>query len=508
MIPGTNKVFKSFFRLRQRRLENLRNNPISNQRKVLHSILRNQKNTLWGKRHQLSEKMSVEEFSQSSKIQNYNRLKPFIDRMMLGEADILCEGVVRWFSKSSGTSTGRSKFIPVNRQYLRKNHCRGSWDTINMLYQQKPDSTVFAGKNLVMGGSFESYDQHKYTKRGDVSAIMLQHLPLVCRPFYTPNFKTALMSDFEEKLERMVRICSKRDVRMVGGVPTWTLVLFRKLLEYTGKSNMLEVWPNLETYIHGGVSFDPYRSQFRELVPKDDFKYLEIYNASEGYFAVQNGPEEGMLLLTDNDIFYEFLPPEEWHKEDGKSIPLEFVEAGKNYAIVITNSSGLWRYTPGDTVRFHSTSPFTISVSGRMEHFINAFGEEVMVSNSDQAITQACEQMNCIVDNYTVAPIYMRSGNRGGHEWFIEFKKAPADLNSFAELLDKNLQAINSDYEAKRYKNIALDPLSIRVLPNGTFINWLKSKGKFGAQNKVPRLSNNRKIANELYDILGEKVLS
>lgn len=311
------------------------------------------------------------------------------------------------------------------------------------------------------------------------------------------------MPDFEEKIERMARQCSQQDVVMIGGVPTWTVVLFRKILELTGKSNMLEVWPNFQVYIHGGVSFTPYRDQFRQFLPSGQVSYQEIYNASEGYFAIQNDFESGdMLLLLDNGIYYEFIPMDQWHQPAPKAVPLEAVEVGKNYAIVISTNGGLWRYTPGDTVTFTSTFPYKIKITGRTRQFVNAFGEEVMVENTDRALAMTCAQTGAVVLEYTVAPVYFKGPGKGGHEWLVEFEKKPSDMQSFSSLLDQNLQKVNSDYEAKRYHNMALEQLQLRPMPRGTFHQWLKMKGKYGGQHKVPRLSNERKYVEDILEFL------
>jgi hypothetical protein len=336
--------------------------------------------------------------------------------------------------------------------------------------------------------------------------VMISQMPFFVRPFFTPDFETALMPDFEKKIERMAGICSREDVVMLGGVPTWTVVLFRRILELTGKQNMLEVWPNLQAYIHGGVSFTPYREQFRKFFPSEKVSYQEIYNASEGYFAIQNDfTAKDMLLLLDNGVYYEFLPMEEWHKEYPKAIPLEAVEVGKNYAIVISTNAGLWRYKIGDTVTFTSVLPYKIKITGRTRQFVNAFGEEVMVDNTDRTLSETCKATGAIVLEYTVAPVYFKGSGKGGHEWLVEFERKPADLKYFSQLLDKNLQRINSDYEAKRYRNLALEPLRLRPVPPGTFHKWLKMKGKYGGQHKVPRLSNERSYVDEILTFLEEQ---
>jgi hypothetical protein len=356
-----------------------------------------------------------------------------------------------------------------------------------------------------MGGSHYAYEPFPQSRIGDVSAIMIEHMPSIARPFFTPDFETALLPNFEEKLNRLVELLPKERLVMLGGVPTWTVVLFNRILEHTGKNNLLEIWPDLEAYVHGGVSFSPYREQFKRFIPREDFIYQEIYNASEGFFAIQNDSnEDGMLLLVDNGVYYEFVPFEEWDSEFPRTIGLADVEKGKHYAIVITTNSGLWRYMPGDTVMFTSTMPYKIKVTGRTKQFVNAFGEEVMVSNTDKALAETCKFLNVEVAEYTVAPIYFNGKGKGGHEWLIEFDRQPADIEQFKNVLDQNLQRVNSDYEAKRHKNLALDRLCARILPRGTFHLWLRSKGKFGGQNKVPRLANHRQYVDDILLFLGQ----
>lgn len=464
--------------------------------------------TEWGKRFDYKSLRRPEDFARRIPINDYDDLKPYIQRMMRGEKDVLWSGSVRWFSKSAGTTSDKSKYIPVTRQNLQECHIRGTWDTMTFFYHNRPDARQFECKSMLMGGSLTRFDPYPRTMIGDVSAIMMSHMPLAGRPFFTPDFKTALLADWEEKLERLAEVGSREpNMVMIGGVPTWTIVLMRRILERTGKANMLEVWPHFQGYIHGGVSFTPYRKQFEAFFPSSQVSYQEIYNASEGYFAIQDDfASNDLLLLLDNGIYYEFIPMEEWDREFPKAIPLWEVERGKPYALVITTNSGLCRYAPGDTIIFTSTSPYKIRITGRTKQFVNAFGEEVIVENTDDALAETCRVTDAIVAEYTVAPVYFGQSGKGGHEWLIEFSKAPADLEHFNQLLDINLQRVNSDYEAKRFGNIALDRLKVRALPPGIFHNWLRSKGKFGGQNKVPRLSNNRETVEEILAFLEKKV--
>lgn len=508
MRKQINKIFSWYYSKRVKRFERFAKHPKRIQLNVFNQLIEATKHTEWGQLYNYRSIKTPAQFAQQVPVQDYESLKPYIERMMLGEKDILWSGRVSRFSKSSGTTSDRSKFIPVSDQNLKKNHIRGTWDTMTSFYNMRSDAKQFECKCLLMGGSLEPYALYPKTIRGDVSAIMMENMPMVARPFFTPDFETALLDNFEEKIERMAQITAKEDLVMAGGVPTWTLVLFRRVLEITGKKNILEVWPNFQVYIHGGVNFKPYRRQFEELLPSKNVSYLEVYNASEGFFAVQDDQRsDDMLLLLDNGVYYEFLPMSEWEKEEPKAIPIWEVKEGVDYAMIISTNGGLWRYNIGDTVTFTTTAPYKIKITGRTKQFVNAFGEEVMVDNTDEAIARTADAMNALVLDYTVAPIYLQGENKGGHEWLIEFENEPFDLEKFADLLDENLQKINSDYAAKRYKDMALTRLRIHQMPKNTFQNWLKSKGKFGGQHKVPRLSNNRKFVEEILGFIpGEKV--
>ena len=499
-----NSAFKQFYKARYRRMQRFMRQPIAAQEFELKELLQLAKHTEWGKRYGFRSIRSREEFARRVPIQDYESLKPYINRMMHGEKDVLWNGRVKWFSKSSGTTSDKSKFIPVSDQNLKKCHIKGTWDTMTCFYHNRPDARQFECKSILMGGSLNYFEPYPKTQFGDVSAVMINKMPFVARPFFTPDFETALLPKFEEKIERIAQITSQdKSVVMIGGVPTWTVVLFRRILEITGAQNILEVWPDFQVYIHGGVGFEPYRKQFLEFLPSHEVSYMEIYNASEGYFGVQNDlDEDDMLLLLANGMYFEFLAPSEWHKEEPQAIPLDEVEIGKNYALVVSTNGGLWRYLPGDTVTFTSKNPYKIKITGRTAQFVNAFGEEVMVANTDKAIAMTCRQLNASVRDYTAGPIYFTRSGKGGHEWLIEFEKLPADIQRFNRLLDRNLQSINSDYEAKRYLNMALEQLKLHPIPKGTFHRWLKSKGKYGGQHKVPRLANDRKYLDEILEFL------
>lgn len=487
---------------RHKRILHFMEHPHEVQKAVLEELIQSTKHTEWGRTYGFQSIKNQKDFAESVPIQDYESLKPYIQRMMLGESDVLWSGQIKWFAKSSGTTSDKSKFIPVSKRNLKKCHIQGTWDAMTLFYHNRMDARQFEMKSLLMGGSLSDFEDYPKTKIGDVSAIMMDNMPYIGRPFFTPDIETAVMPKFDEKLERMAQVTAyEKEMVMIGGVPTWTMVYLDRILELTGKQNMMEVWPNIQVYIHGGVSFDPYREQFQKYFPSEQMQYMEIYNATEGFFAIQNDlSTRDMLLLLDNGIYYEFLPADQWDKDRPQAIPLSEVELGKNYAMVISTNAGLWRYVPGDTVMFTSKSPYKIKITGRTKQFVNAFGEEVMVSNTDKALAQTCQAMNAIATEYTVAPIFLAKQGKGGHEWLIEFEKTPSDLQAFNKLLDENLQKINSDYEAKRYKGMALNQLTMRPLPKGTFHSWLKAKGKYGGQHKVPRLANHRKYVDEILD--------
>lgn len=497
------KLYAAF--LHRREMQNLKN-PVKTQQQVLQQLIQAARDTDWGKRHGYRSIRTPEQFAAQVPIQDYDSLKPFIIRMMHGERDVLWNGQVQWFSKSSGTTNDKSKFIPVSRTNFNTSHIKGSWHTMMWFYQNRKDARQFELKTLLMGGSLERFEPHPKTLIGDVSALMIHNMPTIGKMFVTPDLETAILPDWEEKLEKMAQICA-REPRMVsiGGVPTWTILFLRRILEITGKEHMLEVWPNFQAYIHGGVSFDPYRKQFEKFFPSDKISYQEIYNASEGYFAIQNDfNDPGLLLQLNNGIYYEFIPIEEWGKTNQKAVTLADVEIGKDYALVISTNAGLWRYQVGDTITFTSINPPKIRVTGRTKQFVNAFGEEVMVANTDKALAMTCSVMDSIVAEYTVAPVYLDGTEKGSHEWLVEFEKAPDDVEKFSQLLDTNLQKVNSDYEAKRFKDMALESLRMTVLPKGTFLNWMRARGKVGGQNKVPRLANDRKYVDQILEFFQE----
>jgi hypothetical protein len=459
----------------------------------LTSFIQKARNTEVGKQFDFRNIRNYEQFAGKVPIRKYDEIRDSILRMMKGETNILWPGLVTWFAKSSGTTSDKSKFIPVSTEHLNHTHNRAGWYSLALLYHRFPQVRVFGDKNLVLTGSITK-TTHPDIRYGDVSAIMLHHMPWIGRPFFTPETKISLLPDWDQKIDIMATLCADKQVGVFAGVPTWLLVLFREMLERRGKSNMLEIWPHASVYMHGGVGFGPYQEQFDQLFPTPRFGYQEIYNASEGYFASQDTDDrkEGLLLFPDNGIVYEFLPESQWHVEKPRAISLQEVEIGKVYGLVITTNGGLWRYNLGDTVMVTSKNPYRIAITGRTQQYINTFGEEVMVDNTDMAIARTAKAHHAAVADYTVAPIHLTIDGKGGHHWLIEFEQAPADINAFAAQLDKELQQLNGDYEAKRYQSMALDSLRITVLPQGTFRQWLQKKGKSGSQAKIPRLSNDR----------------
>jgi len=502
-----NKFMRAYLAGKYRDLQKAVHQPHDAQARWFRHLLRRAKSTEYGKDHGFRHIKDQSTFARQIPVQDYETLKPHIHRMMLGEENVLWPGQIKWFAKSSGTTSERSKYIPISRENLWRCHAKASWDSLALLYHMVSDASVFHRQNLIMGGSLSQYDAYPDTTCGDVSAILLRHLPLVARPFLTPDLKTALMDNWEIKIDRMARQCCQEDVGMFGGVPTWTIVLFRRILEMTGKDHILEVWPNAGVYMHGGVGFRPYKQTFSEFLPAQDFVYQEVYNASEGFFAAQDITHaEEMLLLVDNGMYFEFIPSEEWDKENPITIPLSAVELHQNYALVISTNSGLWRYTPGDTVMFTSTAPYRLRVTGRTQQFINAFGEEVMIDNVEAAITMACVSHHAHISEFTVAPVYLDGKQRGAHDWFIEFAQQPADLEGFRKALDLALQHLNSDYGAKRSGNLALEMLHLTPVPQGSFTRWMAHRGKFGGQNKVPRLSNDRRYVDDLTRFLSTPV--
>ncbi len=495
-----NSIFAWVIRKRLHQIELFRKYPQDVQNELFEKLIEHGAQTVYGKQYQFHQIHSYSDFKELVPLNNYESMKPWIDRLMEGEQYLLWSQETKWFAKSSGTTSERSKFIPVTRESLEDCHYKGGKDLLALYYENFPNRKLYNGKHLIVGGSAQVLPVADDAYQGDLSAIILKNLPWWAELRRTPSKEIALMTEWEEKIERMARSTIEEDVYIIAGVPSWTMVLARKVLEITGKSNLREVWPNLELFMHGGVGFEPYRETFRELIPFDDMHYVETYNASEGFFGIQDvdGSNE-LLLMLDYGIFYEFIPMHAFEDTDSKVIyKLDEVKIGEEYALVISTNAGLWRYIVGDTIRFTSTSPYRFKLSGRTKHFINSVGEEVIVNNADHAIAQACSKTNALIRDYTVAPIYMDGKTQGKHEWLIEFDREPDDINRFMFLLDESLRAINSDYDAKRTKNLALGKPLLHVLKSGSFDAWLQKKGKLGGQHKVPRLMNSREIVEQI----------
>jgi hypothetical protein len=488
-------------RLRYWLIEHWEKNPMAAQREVLQDLITHGQYTQFGRKYQFAEIFNIRKFKETVPIHEYEDLKPYIEQILEGEESVLWNTPVEWFAKSSGTTNDKSKFIPLTRESIEDNHFQGSKDVLTIYYNDLPNSDLLMGKGLVIGGSHQVHPLKEGFQYGDLSAVLLQNSPFWSGFIRTPELSIALMDEWESKIESLAQSTIHEDVSSIAGVPTWTMVLLKRILEISGKQTIKEVWPNFELYIHGGVSFTPYKNEFRKIIG-EGCHYLEIYNASEGFFAAQDRvDEEGMLLFLNHGIFYEFMPIEEYGKENPLTIGLNKVEIGKNYAIIISTNGGLWRYLVGDTIQFTCLEPFRIKVSGRLKQFINAFGEEVIADNTDKAISEACTEFGLTMIDYTAAPIYMSDKNSGAHEWLIEFEKNPEDVNAFTICLDKKLQALNSDYEAKRHKDIALSLPSITCMQKGSFNEWLKRKGKLGGQHKIPRLSNERIYIEEIKEV-------
>ena len=472
------------------------------QRAVLDQLIQTAKDTEYGRNHAFSTTRGYDDFVRNNPVNTYEELKSDIDRMRHGEADILWPGRVKWYAKSSGTTNDKSKFIPVSRDGLQKIHYAGGRDSVALYLRNNPKSRMFDGKGLILGGSHAPNYNVAGSLVGDLSAILIENINPLVNLVRVPKKQTALLSDFEVKRERIAREAMNKNVTNISGVPSWMLSVLNCMMEMTGKTHLEEVWPNLEVFFHGGVAFTPYRKQYEQLITSPNMHYMETYNASEGFFGIQDDPtDKSMLLMLDYDVFYEFMElsgDAGVSGQSGKIVPLWGVEKDKNYAMLISTSCGLWRYMIGDTIRFTSTNPYKFVISGRTKSFINAFGEELIVDNAEQGLAFACEQTGAEVLEYTAAPVFMDANAKCRHQWLIEFSKSPDDLAQFAGLLDKKLQELNSDYEAKRYKDITLQHLEIVEARQGLFNDWLKSRGKLGGQHKVPRLSNSRDIMEQL----------
>jgi hypothetical protein len=501
-----NSFFNWVMGRRVTQIEYFMNHPHDVQHKLFDYLISMARHTEWGKKYGYSDIDSLEKFKQQVPISTYEQFYPYIDRMLHGEQNLLWPSKVKWFAKSSGTTNARSKFIPVTDESLEECHYKAGKDLISMYVNRNPESKLFAGKTIGVGGTYQRSEINPKMYYGDVSAVIMKNLPIWAEYMRAPGIDIALMDNWEEKIEKMARLTLNEPITNISGVPTWTIVLLERILAITGKENICEVWPDIEVFTHGAVAFDPYRETFKKLIPKEDMHYIELYNASEGFFGMQDTeiPNE-MLLMLDYGVFYEFIPSGEFDSENPKTIGLDEVEIGQNYALVISTNGGLWRYKIGDTIRFTSTSPYRFKITGRTKHFINAFGEEVIIENAEVAITEACKQTGAEIVNFTVAPIYLEAGKKGGHQWLIEFEKQPVDIGQFNRILDQKLRDVNSDYDAKRAHDLALVKPEIVILPQSTFYQWMKQRGKLGGQHKVPRLSNNRDYVDEILKMIASE---
>ena len=497
-IPIVNSLASWFLKKRFHQIELFLKYPIDVQNELLEHLLHTAKNTEIGKQYDFASISTYREFAERVPVTSYEDNHLQIERARKGESNIFWPTPIKWFAKSSGTTNSKSKFIPVSSASLEHCHYAASKDLLCMYLNNNPDANLFLGKSLRLGGSKELYKENA-TVYGDLSAILIDNMPFWAEYSSTPNNEVSLMADWELKMQAIVDQTIQENVTSLAGVPSWMLVLLNNVLESTEKSNLFEIWPNLEVYFHGGVNFDPYIEQYNAILPKDNFRYYEIYNASEGFFAIQDrNANKELLLMLDYGIFYEFIPMDTYGSASQKVIPLEQVQVAKNYAIVITTNAGLWRYKIGDTVRFTSISPFRIKVTGRTKHHINVFGEELIIENAETALKQASKHTQCEILDYTAAPIFMEGREKGAHEWIIEFKTPPKDLSLFTKSLDSALMDLNSDYQAKRFNNITLNMPKVHVARQRLFYDWLKQKNKLGGQHKVPRLSNKRDFIEEL----------
>lgn len=457
--------------------------------------------TSFGRDFHLKEIKTIDEYRQRVPLFTYDAIKPYIQRVMQGEQKVLWPGDINWFAKSSGTTSDKSKFIPVSYDALEDCQFRGSRDVLAWYYYHNPEAKVFQGKGLIIGGSHQVNELSPNSFYGDLSAVMMNNLPFIANYLATPSMDIALMADWEKKMQKMIDSTYSENVTNISGVPTWTMLLIKGVLQKTGATSILDVWPNLELYIHGGVNFKPYRNEFAALIGEGSMNFRETYNASEGFFGIQDDQNENMALMMDYGIFYEFIPLEDLGCEHPKSVWIDEVELNKNYALVINTNAGLWRYVIGDTIKFTSKNPYRFIITGRTKSYINAFGEELMVENAEKAIDITQKICNCSVSEFTAAPVYFSNKTNGRHEWAIEFNKEPEDLVKFAEILDIELRKCNSDYEAKRQGDLALLAPIINNCKSGTFYKWLKTKQKLGGQHKVPKLSNDRQILEEILKI-------
>ena len=493
---------KFYFARRQKAIEKYAQHAEELQMEVMHHLISSAKDTLWGKDHNFGNIDGYQDFASFMSVNSYEELKSYIHQMREGKPDILWPGKVVWFAKSSGTTNDKSKFIPVSKEGLKGIHYKGGTDCVSSYLTIHPKSKIFKGKSLILGGSHEPNLNTPNSMVGDLSAILIENVPKAVNLTRIPKKKVALLSDFEQKRDQIAEIAMHKNVTNISGVPSWMMAVLTRMMEIAGEKNLDNIWPNLEVFFHGGVAFTPYREQYKKIITNPDMVYMETYNASEGFFGIQTDINDpAMTLMIDYGVFYEFIPMSEFGKPDPKVVPLWGVETGVNYAMVISTTCGLWRYIIGDTVMFTQKNPYKFIITGRTKHFINAFGEELIVDNAEKGLEQACIATGAQVKEYTAAPIFMDDNAKCRHQWLVEFTKEPESVEEFAAILDRSLQAINSDYEAKRYKNITLQPLEIIKAKEGLFDLWLKNQGKLGGQHKIPRLSNNRTYIDELLQL-------
>ena len=501
IIPS---IIKWFNTKRINQIELFKKYPVETQQETFFKLVTHARATAWGQMHGYDSIETIKQFQESVPLQTYEDLIPYVERLKDAEKNLLWPGEVKWFAKSSGTTSTKSKFIPVTKESLEGTHYRGAKDCLAIYANLYPDTGLYKGKGLTLGGSHHVSNFSNNSLYGDLSAILIENAPVWSELIRTPRAKVALIEDFEEKMKRITETTVNLNITSLSGVPSWYLVLIRYILKTTGKKNLHEVWPNLEVFFHGGISFTPYRETYKRLLPDPKMKYMETYNASEGFFAIQDDPvDNSMLLMLDYGVFYEFVPADEIGAEHPNVLTIDEVKTGVNYAIVISTDGGLWRYIIGDTIMFTSLYPHKIRISGRTKHFINAFGEEVIIDNAEKALENACKRTGAHISEYTAGPVFMGDESKGAHEWVIEFDKEPDDLEHFIEILDTTLKSVNSDYEAKRYKDLTLSKPLVKVVPSGTFYKWFKEKDKLGGQNKMPRLSNNREFIESILKVAG-----
>jgi len=503
-MPFIPSVIKWINTKRVSQIELFRRYPAESQEEVLSQLIARSRDTVWGKEHGYSSVSTHQQFTGNVPIQSYEDLIPYVEKLRAGEKNLLWPGEVKWFAKSSGTTSTRSKFIPITRESLEGTHYRGTKDCVVLYTTYNPATRLFLGKGLTLGGSHQINSFSNNSLYGDLSAILIENAPGYSDLIRTPPARIALIEDFEEKMKMITEKTVDMNITSISGVPSWYLVLIRHILKTTGKENLHQVWPNLELFFHGGISFAPYREQYKKLLPDPKMRYMETYNASEGFFAIQDDlSDSSMLLMLDYGVYYEFIPADEVGTDNPRTLTIGEVEKGVNYAIIISTDCGLWRYAIGDTVEFTSLFPHKIKITGRTKHFINAFGEEVIIDNAEKALGKACLGTGAHISEYTAGPVYMGNETRGSHEWVIEFDREPDDIDHFIEILDTTLKAINSDYEAKRYKDLTLVKPVVRVVPKGTFYKWFRDRDKLGGQNKMPRLSNSREFIESVLKTAG-----